>query len=62
MRKLIAECRARHTRTFPAAIRLYVDKLLAAFPVSEAGSGQQSEAQSRKPIGVRIAAPPWSSR
>jgi LuxR family transcriptional regulator, maltose regulon positive regulatory protein len=49
LRKLIAECSSRHTRTFPTTIRLYVDKLLAAFPVSEAGSRHQPELQAASP-------------
>ncbi len=56
VRKLLAECRSRHTRTFPAAIRLYVEKLLAAFPVLEAGSLPQSEAQAASPSASTSAA------
>jgi len=57
MRKLIAECRSRHTRTFPAAIRLYVEKLLAAFPVLEAGSGPQSGAPAASPSASALVEP-----
>jgi LuxR family transcriptional regulator, maltose regulon positive regulatory protein len=57
VRKLIAEYRARYIRTFPTAIRLYVDKLLAAFPMPEVGSRQQSEAQTASPAAPASAAP-----
>jgi len=56
VRKLIAECKTRHARTFPAAIRLYVDKLLAAFLVLEAGSEPQPEAKAASPSAASASA------
>jgi LuxR family maltose regulon positive regulatory protein len=62
VRKLIAACRARHTRTFPAAIRLYVDTLLAAFPVPEAGSEPQPEAKAASPSAASTLVDPLTPR
>jgi LuxR family maltose regulon positive regulatory protein len=62
LRKLIAECRLRHTHTFPAVILLYAERLLAAFPISEDSSRQQPEAQAASPSAASHLVEPLTPR